>query len=919
MRNLFLFSILFVVFALCGAGCEEDIDDADIPQFNHPQNVVLTCFDYEAGPLPIESCRDSGRTDEEIFAFVTQTEFGEVAVVNLEEGDILDQEPSIPFNSFVGVGGQPQDITASTDGRYVYTANFGTRDISVVDVSAAIWGTVKKSNETESGVKRTRQMLAAESIYVTHAPSQIVIAADVGEAPVKENSTQDRFAFITQPTVGRVAVVNLVEYVADDGNGGERVVPRGVIGWLRLDAATLSGRVTEDNRPEGIAPISMVASDQISSLFVAGFQGVGKGEGSYIAEIQRDIFIERATRTYEETGEAQALEPREIIIRRMNLDKYTVRDMSIEPELERWMYIVEKEDGGVIVLDLQSGQLINVNTWDVTRDESYSIDVPGIAWRVKMVRFSETLKEGDLPDPFTFNGTFAVVSTTQASFYVIDVAVDDEFANLVEQYTAYPHTLRSGTPWYNDDDDEQEMIYPELIGEPQLFGDDEELSHDNPFVSMLDTDSETSSETSSDTADTEHLLDSETHSEEFETDTDTIADTGTIADTDTIADTETSSGMATDSGTEVGADADNATGDAGDDVDVTGDIENANNTDTDPCIVLDDPYAFRMWEKDDDYNVYFRCDRRHTARDTWRLTYQDSVGISGKGIWDKSQSTGNSIVLHDKNKDFCNSGLLGPDSLNADGVGTLWGAYPEEGTAEHYERFRGYPGDILEVTSLPTPFPGNPDSPIYPDCSIYENDDLRKWYLITEVIDAKTIRIEALTDANHHVEGLDEEQYPNGWDKWAPLPTARCFSEVVNYRILANSSWVLRGEMSGLPVQGSMRDGHCVPWEEDEEKSHHWKSGRVFEGHDFENGYLKFHFDEISDVGRDKVKESYEQLYFGFSSINAYTPMFYNIGASITDIEIAPNNDIILIEQSEAGMIIFDMLNEFESTEDPIN
>lgn len=807
------FWVFWMLIAGMMMGCEEELPDVKIPQFRNPQDVTLVCYDDVLGPLPIDSCKNSERTDAEIYAFVTQTEYGEVAVVNLEDYKIVDQEERIPFNSFVPVGGSPQDIIASSDGSKVYTANFETRDISVVDVTSAIRGV---KNE-ETGIYSNR-LSPAKSIDVVYPAVQIVVVEDVAGASSGTSAIQDKFAFVTQPTVGRVAVVNLETYTVQSETG-DFEVPPGVLAYLRLDDGTLGGE--QDNRPGGVDPYSMVASKRIASLYVGGRSGgVNKNDGSYVVEIQREILVDRAKRSYEENRQALPLDPSEMIIRRMELQEFTVRDMSIEPELERWMYIVENERGGVVVLDLESGELLDINSWDIAAKDSYSLELPGIAQKVKLARFGETVPTNEEPGPSTFNGTIAVVSTTQASIFIVDVAIDDSIAADVTDFEFYPHSLRSSTAWFEtaDNDGVRVLSYPEVAGDVELWGDEDLLQHeDSPFVALVE-----------DTGDNSR---------------DMVGRCG------------------------------------------------------------EDPTGYRVVQTDDTQNVYFRCDRRISTTERWYLVYQGQVGISGDATLENTDMAGTAVMV-DRDKNFCASGLLGPAGAD------IWGAYPQGGrdmdaiggtvaNAGQFERFRGYPGDIIEITSEPVPFIPNTD------CSIYKKKEIKKWYQVDEIIGNDEIRIKAI------------EPFEDDSSEYAPLPTEECFGQAFTYTVRARNSWVLKGSTTHVLSEGMMLNGNCVPWTEKLNDGRN--SSRVFEGADFENKYLKFRFTPQFDLGRDVTKDSFDNLRFEFVAQNGFTPMRSIVGSDITDIEIAPNNNVVIIDQFSNGMVLFDLIDEFSQIDKPIN
>jgi len=777
---------------LTAVGCEDDIPDEDIAQFNRPADLALVCFDEEDGPLPLARCTNSERTDAQVYAFVTQTEYGEVAIVDLEDYKVVDQEDRIPFNSFIPVGGQPSDIAAAHNGTRVYTVNFETRDMSVIDV--------------EERLARP-SLTPAASVDLGAPAARIVIASDAGISGT--DSISDRFAFVTQPTVGRVAVVNLQPYTVVDDDGVEREIPAGPLAWLRLDAGTLSPTPIVDERPEGIAPFAMQASSRYASLYVSGQQGGfgGSPDGNYVLEIHTGAFVARARESFEQTGAVLELPAVDVAVRRMDIGTFTARDMSIEPELERWIYIVENESGGIVVLDLVSEQLLEVNSWNDAADDPYSIAVPGIARKVKLLRLGETLDDGELPDPFTFNGTFGLVSTTQSAVFVLDVAIDDGFAASIGDYTVYPHSLRSVNLWYEEGDDdgeeEQAPLFPELGDAPVLVADGTTYSLDEtPFVAAIPT--------------------------------------GVNPET--------------------------------------------------AC--ADDPGGFRYDVDEDAYNLFFRCDRRMSTAETWQLAFQGALGISGVGVL--LDGDDNTVVFRDEYKDFCSAGALGPAGAD------LWGAWAEGENSLYFEGFRNYPGDFVKITSAPAPMRDGVD------CTAYEDEEIVMMYRISGIVDSSTLQITPL-------ESTEERAF-------APLPTRECFGQAFTYEIRASDSWVLTGTSTGRLSRGSMRDGMCVPWLEESDNGDHPRlSSRVFEGVPFENSYLRFLLNPVAQVEEGAMKTTTDQLAIVFSTINGFSPMSVVLGADITDIEVSPGGDVLLIDQSEQGLLMFDMADEFSLISEPIN
>ncbi len=440
--------------AVVALGCTENPPDTIIPQFDRPQDVALVCVDLnvtdadvESGldrHLPLACCADEGagvsgycsgpNLDAVMIAFVTQTTMGEVAVVNVETQTIIDQDERVPLNSFIAVGSQPSDIAASWDGQMVYTANFETEDLSVIHVADSTGPT----------------MVPATSIGLGGPAARMLIA--------RAASIRDQYAFVTQPALGRVAVVQLPH----DGAEGK------LLAFLRMDRGTGIEFGPVDNSPEGVLPWAIVASEvrmangdpendqTFPSIYVAG------REGNYVLELDSEVLVQKAL----ELAEPDYLGD-EAIVRRIELEEFSLRSMSVEPDLGRWIYGVENETGGVVVLDLTSGEILAINQDNPLADDAYSLDVPGQARAISLVRLAE---DDEDTNPLTFNGTFGVVSTTQASVFILDV--DDR--NAFGIFPGSQHALRAGSDWY--DEETEEYTVPEIAEEPTLEGDESILS-----------------------------------------------------------------------------------------------------------------------------------------------------------------------------------------------------------------------------------------------------------------------------------------------------------------------------------------------------------------------------------------------------------------------------------------------------------
>jgi len=440
---------------------------------------------------------------------------------------------------------------------------------------------------------------------------------------------------------------------------------------------------------------------------------------------------------------------------------------------------VENETGGVIVVKLFEDPdpgdpfeddpvgVLPVNRDDPLASNDYSIDVPGRARAIAMVRYDED----DDPSPLTFDGTFAVVSTTKASVFVIDA--DDR--NAAPQY---PHTLRSAVDYYSEDSDE----IPHLEDEPALEADGTQLS-------------------------------------------------GSSADS--------YAGFVEPDGGAPGCDEEGV-----------------------------------EFDPEGDWGVRLRCNPRLSTNEEWTLTWEGKVGISGAGVVDQETVDGGTAVLVDEGKSFCPAGLRARD---------------QGGTYAGFEGLEGYAGDVLRITSEPTPWDGA-------DCSSYEGEDLS--YQVIQVVDEHSIRISEMAGGG------------------AALPSLDCFGEVFTYEVRAHEHWVLKGGSSGY-LKHSVTDlqGQCTPLDPDEPERARWRRHRVFEGVEFENYYLSFLLEGSGAAGKEDV----EDLAFTFSTEGGYEPLYAVVGNDITDIEISPGLDLVLVDRAGEGMVVFDLAGGFSIVGSPVN
>ncbi len=116
-----------------GSGCSQAPTSVPVRTFERAQRVDVIClrvFGQDSPePLRQEACApvppdvNGGSLDNQLFALVTQTSRGEVAVVDLSAGALIDQKLGIPGINFLPVGALPTDIATTPDGRMAFIAS----------------------------------------------------------------------------------------------------------------------------------------------------------------------------------------------------------------------------------------------------------------------------------------------------------------------------------------------------------------------------------------------------------------------------------------------------------------------------------------------------------------------------------------------------------------------------------------------------------------------------------------------------------------------------------------------------------------------------------------------------------------------------------------------------------------------------
>lgn len=136
-RRLRLSLVLLALAVIGGAGilfaCSQEPTSVAIRTFERAQRVDTICLRLfgpgAPAPLPPEACApvppdvNGINLDNQLFALVTQTSRGEIAVVDLSAGEVVDRSKAVPGINFLPVGAIPTDVAATPDGRMAFVAS----------------------------------------------------------------------------------------------------------------------------------------------------------------------------------------------------------------------------------------------------------------------------------------------------------------------------------------------------------------------------------------------------------------------------------------------------------------------------------------------------------------------------------------------------------------------------------------------------------------------------------------------------------------------------------------------------------------------------------------------------------------------------------------------------------------------------
>ncbi|MCC6647337.1 MAG: hypothetical protein IT374_17410 [Polyangiaceae bacterium] len=114
---------------LSAAACSQKPVTVPVRSLERSGALSLLCLDPASNDqpgYPLETCGQiAGKSGAatELYALVNQTTRGEVAVISLSSGSVVDVDPATPSFGFLPVGAQPVDIVTSPDGVASFVAS----------------------------------------------------------------------------------------------------------------------------------------------------------------------------------------------------------------------------------------------------------------------------------------------------------------------------------------------------------------------------------------------------------------------------------------------------------------------------------------------------------------------------------------------------------------------------------------------------------------------------------------------------------------------------------------------------------------------------------------------------------------------------------------------------------------------------
>ena len=235
------------------------------------------------------------------FAFVTNTARGEMAVVDIDNGRLVDLDPGVFGFNMVPVGDMPESLSASADGCWVATANRDSCDLGLVDPSLLLtsqFGSAVPATGTGSPATRVVPTTASgRPLYAS--PKEVVFLLP----SIATGSCQSERALVTFPSCDLVALLDMPSgtirdsvFISSDGvvaAGGEPSCP---VDCLPLSAADAGTTADDGGMPASPADAGGIGQGEAgvqtsSSLGVGALALLPDSSRVYVGASAADDFL----------------------------------------------------------------------------------------------------------------------------------------------------------------------------------------------------------------------------------------------------------------------------------------------------------------------------------------------------------------------------------------------------------------------------------------------------------------------------------------------------------------------------------------------------------------------------------------------------------------------------------------------------
>ena len=274
---------------LCGllGGCSATPTVIPAHNLDRPGDMGFVCLAIDPNdpntPLtgrPMRECQPPGAKAPEIqpagassrqrgtFAFVTNTARGEMAVVDLDKGRLVDLDPGVFGFNMVPVGAMPESVSASADGCWVASANRDSCDLGRVDPSRLLASLLFGKAEPATGIGSPVATVTPKTESgrpLNSSPKEIQFLLP-STAPTQCRADQAPLALVTFPSCDLVALVDMITGSIKDSV------------FIRTDGVVSAG--TEPQCPVDCASssVSDAGAETVDGGGIADAGGLAPGE-----------------------------------------------------------------------------------------------------------------------------------------------------------------------------------------------------------------------------------------------------------------------------------------------------------------------------------------------------------------------------------------------------------------------------------------------------------------------------------------------------------------------------------------------------------------------------------------------------------------------------------------------------------------